>query len=71
MQFDREKDPRLEQERNSLAISMSNQARYATQEFYPCKFLRFVANAGDDLEHLAFQLDANHADNFPDEDVTK
>ena len=40
-----------------------------SKELIPCDFLRFVANVRDDLEHLAFQLDANHVDNFPEEEV--
>ena len=41
------------------------------KQLIPCDFLRFVANFKDDLEHLAFQLDANHVDNFPEFEVAK
>ena len=40
------------------------------KEVIPCDFLRFVANVDDDLEELAFQLEANHQDNFPEARVT-
>jgi len=42
-----------------------------SKELIPCDFLRYVANVQDDLEQLAYQLNANHADNFPTELVAK
>ena len=41
------------------------------EELIPCDFLRYVANVKDDLDMLAFQLEANHMDNFPDEEITR
>lgn len=48
-----------------------SKVKYDSKELIPCDFLRYVANVGDDLDELAFQLHANHADNFPEEAVTK
>ena len=45
--------------------------KYDSKELIPCDFLRYVANVNDDLDELAFQLNANHVDNFPEETVTK
>ena len=43
-----------------------------TEELIPCDFLRYIANMKDgDLEKFSYQLDANHVDNFPVEEVTK
>ena len=43
-----------------------------TKELIPCDFLRYVANGvRDDLEQFAFQLAANHEDNFPEEEVKR
>ena len=49
----------------------SKQNDAESKQLIPCDFLRFVANVKDDLEHLAFQLDANHVDNFPEEEIAK
>ena len=38
----------------------------------PCEFLRYVSSGvRDDLDQLAYQLQANHEDNFPEEEVTR
>lgn len=45
--------------------------KYGDEKEIPCDFLRYVANeVYDDLEQFKFQLDANHTDNFPAEQVT-
>ena len=50
---------------------LSNSAvKVASKELFPCDFIRFVANMGDDLEQLAFQLEVNHSKNFPEQRVT-
>ena len=49
---------------------VSSAIKVASKELIPCDFLRFVANMGDDLEQLAFQLEVNHTKNFPEERVT-
>lgn len=49
---------------------VSSAVKVISKELVPCDFLRFVANMGDDLEQLAFQLEVNHTKNFPEERVT-
>ena len=49
----------------------SDPVKNDSKELIPCDFLRYVANVQDDLEQLAYQLNANHADNFPTELVAK
>ena len=37
----------------------------------PCHFIRYLSNAKDDLDQLKFQLEANHYDNYPADELAK
>ena len=55
---------------NTYQLYRSASFKQNNKEVIPCDFLRFVANIDDDLEELAFQLHANHSNNFPEQRVT-
>ena len=63
----------LSEEFNKVAMSTNHLTQSQqlpktfSKEVIPCDFLRYVANMKDDLDQFAYQLEANHDQNFPEE----